>query len=593
MTKPAKPCGVSLLVLTVLVGCSVDPGSAPGPVARTEDGVFVRSDNVAIPGFTSISYALNPSGRGRRFDIGGGNGTGDELDDVPWQRLRPGDVVNIYHRATPYRHKILLSEQGTARNPIVINGVTDADGNRPTLDAANAVSVNPNEWDSDYASTLILINKRHVTGRYGHNAKHYRIQNLRLTGARPPNSFTHHGEQLPYVNGSRAIWSAGGQYFVLQGMVIDNNGSGVFVQANDDPGSLSKAWTIRGSKFESNGHGARDHQIYLQAVSDPAELNIVEGNFFGPPRLGQSSVAQLKVRSTGVVIRYNYFNSSHRTLDIVEAQDAIPDWMYSHYSEQEILDWYRSSYIYGNVFVTDHAATTGQVASRPLHFGADSFEHDALFTTHGSAYGQPGMRGFGSPTYFYHNTFFMQADSEDTYRGTLFDAENNNSVGSTPTPGTVEAWNNIIEFAGNTRIAVMNRSGATHWQGTNLLHTRSLTVFAESDDFANTENRQDDPAVDLLYGGAIIEQAAGFVDAVNPSLAAKDFSLTEGSAARERAVPLPSSLAMLPVLLQPNGQHGGAVQRPTLNDLGAIEYQSSAILSDSFDGGREALDRPN
>ena len=57
--------------------------------------------------------------------------------------MSPGDVVNIYHRATPYRHKVLLSEQGTAAHPIVINGVTDGSGNRPTIHAANAVTVNP------------------------------------------------------------------------------------------------------------------------------------------------------------------------------------------------------------------------------------------------------------------------------------------------------------------------------------------------------------------------------------------------------------------------------------------------------------------
>lgn len=524
-----------------------------------------------IPGFTSVTHAVSPLGRGRQFDIGGGNQYGDELDDVPWQSLRPGDVVNIYHRESPYRHKVLLSEQGTRKRPIVINGVTDEHGNRPTIHAAGARSINPHEWDIDYSKSLILINKRHRSGRYGQNAKHYRIQNLRLTGVRESNWYIHDKKTENYDRRSRAIWSAGGQHIVLEGMIIEDNGAGLFVQANDDPGSLSSTWTIRGSKFENNGDAARDHQIYLQAVSGPDEYNIVEGNYFGPPTAGQSSVAQLKVRATGVVVRYNWFNSSHRTLDIVEAQDAIPDWMYRNYSADEIKRLYRSSYVYGNVFVNDFAATSGQTASKPLHFGADTLDSDAAWGNRSGAAPatESGMRGFESPTYFFHNTFYMRADSSDLWRGVIFDAENNNSD-KTPTPGTVVAWNNIFEFAGDTRIGVMNRSGTTIWRGANLLYTKSLDTFAESDDYANYERRGDDKNVDVIYESQIISESARFVDAGNPSLELKDFRLTKASPAIGKAPPLPAELASFPVRQQPNGTRGGTVPRQSTTDLGAI-----------------------
>lgn len=523
----------------------------------------------AIEGFASVTQALDATGTGTRYDVGGGNNFASELDGVSWQSLQPGDVVNIYYRETPYRHKILLSEQGTAANPIVINGVTNANGDRPTISAQDAVSINPQEWDSDYRTTLILINKRHSTGSYGVNAEHYLIQNLRLADVRPTNSFTHNGVTEHYLGFSRAMWSAGGQYITLQGMVIENNGSGVFIQANDDPGSLSKTWTIRGSKFENNGHGNRDHQVYFQAISEPGEYNMVEGCYFGAPTPGQESIAQLKMRSTGVVVRYNYFNSAHRTLDIVEAQDAIPDWMYSHYSQQEILDYYRTSYVYGNIFVNDHQASSGQPSTRPLHFGADSFD-EPFFTTHGAANGQPGMRGYEAPTYFFHNTFYMRADTADMWRGSLFDTENNNSNGPTPTPGEVRALNNIIEFAGSTRIGVMNRSGTTNFEGANLIDSSSLTIFAESDQYASNENFGDDPDVHISYNGSVLQQSASFVDATNPSLAAKNFMLSTNSPARGQAVPLPAALAAFSVALQPAGVYGGAVLRSSAEDLGAL-----------------------
>mgnify|MGYP003633882539 CR=1 FL=1 len=529
-----------------------------------------------IPGFTEVTHAVSPAGRGRQFDIGGGNQHGDELDDVPWQSLRPGDVVNIYYRESPYRSKILLSEQGTKKRPIIINGVTDEHGNRPTIDAAGARSINPHEWDIDYSNTLLLINKRHRSGRYGQNAKHYQIKNLRLTGVRASNWYIHDKKTENYDPRSRAIWSAGGQNIVLEGMIIEDNGAGLFIQAGDDPGSLSSTWTIRGCKFENNGHGARDHQIYLQAVSGPGEYNIVEGNYFGPPTAGQSSVAQLKARATGVIVRYNWFNSSHRTLDIVEAQDAIPDWMYRNYSPEEIKRLYRSSYVYGNVFVNDFDATSGQTASRPLHFGADTLDADATWGNRSGAAPptESGMRGYESPTYFFHNTFYMRADSSDLWRGVLFDAENNNSD-KTPSPGTVEAWNNIIEFAGDTRIGVMNRSGKTIWRGTNLLYTKSLDTFAESDAYANYERRGDDKNVDVVYESQIIPESAGFVDAGNPTLELKDFRLSGKSPAIGKASPLPAVLASFPVLYQPNGTRGGTIPRPSTADLGAIAADSS------------------
>ena len=528
----------------------------------------------AIAGFTGVTKPLSPTGSGRRFDIGGGNRDGNELTDVPWQELKPGDVVNIFYRAQPYRHKVLLSEQGTAEHPIVINGVTDAKGTRPTIDANGATSINPAEWDKDYASTLLMINKRKRTGQWGKNAQHYRIMNLRLTGARSGNIYVHDGRRYDYEDYSRAIWSAGGQYIVLEGMIFEDNGSGVFIQANDDPGSLSKAWTIRGSKFENNGNGSRDHQLYLQAVSGPDEFNIVEANYFGPPRMGQSSIAQLKVRATGVVVRYNWFNSAHRTLDIVEAQDAIPDWMYRNYSPSEIKSLYRSSYIYGNVLVNDFRATSGQTASRPFHFGADSLEEDATwYDDNGAAPTQEsGMRGYQSPTYFFHNTFYMRANSRDIWRGVLFDLENNSSD-RTPTPGRVEAWNNVIEFRGSTRIGAMNRSGSLYWRGANLLYTKTLSYFAESDEYANYERSGDDRYTEVVVDSRMINRPAEFVDAHNNSLGAKDLRLKSNSPARGAAVPLPPYLLRrFPVVLQPNGQNGGANPRTASKDLGAFEF---------------------
>lgn len=516
---------------------------------------------LVIDGFTSVTVPLEPTGSGKRYDVGGGNNFSKELSGVPWQSLKPGDIVNIYYRDTPYQNKILLSEQGTADHPITIHGVTNQFGDRPTISAENASSINSTEWDNDYRSALIMINKRKNTGIYGENAEHYLIQNLRLTGARSKNSFTHDGVVENYPDGARAIWSAGGQHITLQSMIIEDNGSGIFIQANDDPGSMSRNWKIRGCKFSNNGYNNRDHQVYLQAISMPGEKNIVEGNYFAAPTPNQESIAQLKVRATSVVIRYNYFSSSHRTIDLVEAQDAIPNWMYENYTPSQILSLYRSSHIYGNVFVNDFDAS-GQPASRPLHFGADSLDSNALFGGNGVSQGQPAMRGYQSPTYFYHNTFYMNASyPSGIYRGSLFDLENNNSE-ITPTPGEVHAWNNIFEFSGNTRIGAVNRSGKVDFKGANLLYKDTLTIFADSDRRARDEDPTPDPNTNILFSGTRIDQTA--------KLSSEDYTLLEGSPAINAAVILPGHL--YPVTLQPNARLGGASLRESVTDLGAYQF---------------------
>jgi hypothetical protein len=232
-----------------------------------------------------------------------------------------------------------------------------------------------------------------------------------------------------------------------------------------------------------------------------------------------------------VVIRYNYFESSARTIDLVEAQDAIPGWMYSNYTDQEIIDYYRTSHIYGNII------NNAGAAGRPFHFGADTLDGDAEWGN-GPRPNESAMRTL---TYFYHNTYTAHHTG---WRGDLFDTENNNSSGPTPYPGTVEAWNNVIEYSGNSRIGIMNRSGTTRFKGANVLKTDTLTIFAESDAYANYENPGDDPDVHIFYDGPVVSDRVG------------------------NAVQLPDYLH--DVEFQPNGKLGGMLPR-TLNDLGATE----------------------
>ena len=89
-----------------------------------------------------VTTALNATGSGTRYDVT----TDAEFDNVPWGSLVAGDVVNVFHKATPYARKWAMRSRGTEANPVIVNGVTDASGNRPAFNfagASTALGCNP------------------------------------------------------------------------------------------------------------------------------------------------------------------------------------------------------------------------------------------------------------------------------------------------------------------------------------------------------------------------------------------------------------------------------------------------------------------
>ena len=546
-------------------------------------------DPSGITGYTNVTTALDATGSGTRYDIGGGNEDYDELDELDWTSLGPGDVVNIYYRGgTPYYNLILLSEQGTEANPIIINGVTDASGNRPIIDADDAVVVGPEHWDSDFFGTMVMLH-RNTAGDgpgFGNVAEHITIQNLHFRNATDAYQYNAGAGLVDYDPAARAIWSHGAQYINIYGCIIENCGSGIFVQAPSERNS--KTWHIAGNLFRGNGNASRDHQIYLQAVNDPGEKNIVEGNVFDDPRSGVTSVAQLKIRGTGNIIRYNWFTSAQRTIDLVEGQDVIPDWIFDNYTAQQVIDEYYTTYIYGNAFVIDYDAsgTPGQL----LHAGMDTLEpgDNGEFQTAGSANGEPANRGLsGGATYFYHNTLYRRSTyPPDSYRTQLFDLDSNNEDESTYLPGTLIAVNNVFEFAGSgTRVAHGDRSGDIQYVGANLTYLDPLhnDILYESDAYANAGNTGDDSGIDISTQVMITDSAA-LTDPGNATLFSKDLTLSSSSPAIGQAAPLPSALSAYPVTMQPvDPATGGADLRSATADLGAYESGLSQVY-DNFNG---------
>lgn len=396
-----------------------------------------------------------------------------ELDTVPWSRLKPGDVVNIFHRPTPYRHKLMLTVQGTEKRPIVINGVTDASGNRPTLDFRNASNVSTPgakewgnaKWPLDIYGGIALTYSRDG-GRYGDSPEWIEIKNLRLIGAVGGATFTRaDGSTGAFIKGANAIWAQMARHITVEGCVIEDNDQGVFVNyAGKD--TISSDWTLRGNFVNDNGvvNSWLQHNLYIQSGGK----NLYEWNFVGQVRRG-SLGGSLKDRSSGVTIRNNVIVSSARMIDLVETQGGQEVMLRSEQSTRE----YRDAHVYNNfLYNNQHARGAGA----PIHFGYDTGSNHPtdpqLFSGTGVSADQPLPRN--GTLYFFNNTYVFNGGK--SYRSYLFDLGGAGGA-SSRYPGQVAFRNNVLVTEGKSHVAWLRHEGKITIEGENV-HL-GPTLFAD------------------------------------------------------------------------------------------------------------------
>lgn len=537
-------------------------------------------------GWKNVTLPVNPTGTGVRYDIGGGNNYGTTLAEVPWQSLQPGDVVNIWHNVLDYREKPLISETGTAAHPIIINGVSDAIGNRPVINGENAVSLAFSEreyYDGDhpgenaFEQAVVLFHRRNNDGAggvFGQTADHIIFQNIHVKNADDTMDYTVDGVTHTYLDYARAVWVMCNEYVTIQGCVIENGQEGIFAGAPAE--KPCKTITVRGNRFINNGFYAAfaAHQVYIVAYCEPDEYNIVEGNFFDS--ISDPTVAQCKVRSTGAVIRHNTVKASARMIDLVEAQDTVVELMYARYTAQQIIDKYRTSYIYGNLLVNDDSLEAA-IADWIVHASWDTEE---FFSVGGPlALGQPTSRGVhGGATYFFNNTVHRDTTHNDIpsqgWRGGLFDVD---GAGVTTDEARVVSANNVISLEGGTLQAYMRYTGRLDWEAANLLFLDGKPFIAESDGYANTMNSGDDPAVLVNHNDTRLSGDPQFEDSANADFLLRDYSLATGSPALRAARALPAALQGVRVECNAVDPETGIMSaRSHALDLGAVE--SSAPL---------------
>lgn len=272
------------------------------------------------------------------------------IGDVPWANLQAGDRVFIHWRATPYREKWVINRQGTANQPIEIIGVNGPDGQQPVISGENATTVpGVNFWNDQRG--LIKIGGSSVPS--DGLPEHIIIENLELRSARPAYQFTDdNGQTQNYSNNAASIYVEKGAHLTFRNNTIHDSGNGIFIGAfNGETQDI----LIQSNHIYDNGIVGRffEHNTYTAALGI-----VYEYNRFGPLRDGAGG-NNLKDRSAGLVVRYNWIEDGNRQLDLVDAEDS--DVLVNHPS-------YASTHVYGNVLIESEGEGNSQI----LHYGGDS-----------------------------------------------------------------------------------------------------------------------------------------------------------------------------------------------------------------------------
>src|SRR5262249_29917282 len=175
------------------------------------------------------------------------------------------------------------------------------------------------------------------------------IESLDIRSARPPFRFTgDDGAMHTYADDAAALYVEKGQHVTVRGCVLEDSGDGLFVAS---AGGLTADVLVEGCFLHDNGivGSIFEHNNYTEATGI-----VFQYNHFGPLCPGCLG-NNLKDRSAGTVVRYNWIESGNRQLDLVDS-----DVLYT-------LPAYAATFVYGNVLVEPAGAGNSQI----VHYGGD------------------------------------------------------------------------------------------------------------------------------------------------------------------------------------------------------------------------------
>jgi hypothetical protein len=462
------------------------------------DGAF-EMDEFATYGYFEIEVELGQANDPTIYDVGPGYPYLDP-SEVPWESLESNSLVRIHWRDEPYADKWVIARAGTLGEPIIVRGILDA-GRRPIITGENAKTRQElNYWNEK--RSVIKVGGSSYPSDF---PTYITIENLDIRSGHPNYSFTDdQGNTDTYADNAASVHIEMGDHITLRNCILHDSGNGLFV------GNQSSDVLIDGNYIHDNGctGSMYEHNSYTEALSITFQFN-----HYGPLKPG-SEGNNLKDRSAGTVIRYNWIETGSRMCDLVDSHNSL------------LIDdpRYRETFVYGNVLIkTDLHGNSGVI-----HYGGDSG------TT--SDYRKGTLWCFNNTVVSYRTTRTM-----------LFQLSTNDE--------NVECFNNLFyDTAGGDHFYIMGNYGIvdlynnwlqTGWHEVNGTLQGTINVW------------------DNIEGTNPL-----FVDFVS-----EDFHIESGSACRNAAIDLPGSILPDHDLLYQYIKHQGHELRPydVHLDIGAFE----------------------
>ena len=385
---------VTMVLLAALPGCKrrSAPSSAGGGRSAPTSLVAPlsgRGGPPARPALAPEPGRCTHAGSGKDYPVGPGQKYAT-LGQVPFESLKAGDTVRVFWRAEPYREKLMIDGLGTEKDPIRVCGVPGPKGELPVIDGENATTRKELDfpYDGHQVRGLVIIGHPHDT-LYEATPRHIVLEGLEIRNGSPPFTFTDRsGKVLPYSGIVAGIFVQRAQNVTIRGCTVTANNNGIFIGTGGGV-ELTQDVLIEGNYIHDNGSLAEyyEHNVYNEASNVTYQYNR-----FGPPRGGKAGIlgANIKERSAGVIIRYNWIEDGAHLLDIVDAQEAM--------ATTQPMPSFHATYVYGNVMIRGKTPSGSMI-----HYGGDSgvFENYRKGTL-----------------FFYDNTLVVKNETYGDYKST-------------------------------------------------------------------------------------------------------------------------------------------------------------------------------
>lgn len=413
---------IALLMIVALQVAHAHPASAKCVGFLLKDAT--GSDSCAS------EQSKAPEGSGETFEVGPDRANKD-LGDVPWSRLKAGDTVRIHHRVEPYREKILISARGTPEQWVRVLGVPGPNGELPIISGDNAITSKNALYRWNKPDLIEWLGVLQIAAGPDTESEPRRlppayieIANLQIQDGFSSYKFqASNGAWLNYNGFAACIYARSVNHLVVRNTVLTNCGQGFYNWTGE--GSSPEWWAalqsntiLSGNYFYNNGNPGSylEHQSYTES-----DRVTIEYNRFGQQRSGARG-SQIKDRSVGTVIRYNWIEQSLEgwDMDLVEPEAS------RHAVGQK--PEFSQTFVYGNAI-----RSRGVAYPNIVHWNED----------------QQGSRGRATKPdgrlFFYHNTIAIVPDRDGAEYFSIFNATWGGYDCADPAPlGKIDARNNII-----------------------------------------------------------------------------------------------------------------------------------------------------